>query len=89
MSKLGELFRSKQTTDIPEPDAPSRFQVEGGWGAAAEGSGVIDDDEGERSARREGVSVAAQLERQRLERLKAQREAEPLPSGHDYTKGLG
>lgn len=88
MAKLSEIFKSKHKTKLPDPKEPTPFQLYGGFGPAAEAAGSLDD-ETERSARREGLSVAAELERQRIERQREARKAEPLPQGHDFSKGLG
>jgi hypothetical protein len=70
-------FTSKRVQDVPEPDAPSAFQQFGGWGSADEATGArLDPIESEREQRLAGALALVQLEAQRLERMKAEREAQ-------------
>lgn len=82
-------LKSNQTRPLQPPREPTAFEVVGGFGPAGAAAGAgLDPEDDERTARREGAAVAIELERQRVERLKAQRDAQPQ-GGRDYSKGLG
>jgi hypothetical protein len=93
LSKKVRGLRSRRVTDIePARQEPTRFMVEGGWASAEEARGLpLDPIDQERSERRSGALALAELERQRIERLKeaTDREFAGIARGIDYSKGIG
>lgn len=70
-------FTSKRLREVEADNTPpSPFAVIGGWGPATDPGYRPDPDEAERSARLAGRDALVQLEAQRVERVKAARDAQ-------------
>jgi hypothetical protein len=77
-----------------EPEPVSDFAVIGGWSDTEDPTALPDDPAAaEKTARQAGLAAMVELEAQRQERVKAERDAQlaGIPAhrrGRDYSKGL-